>query len=148
MNLPKEFAFYVERGVARKCSPDKPRAQFLVGESQNSIEGLREIIEKIGANEKNANSIVKDCYDIIMELIRARMLIDGFNASGQYAHESEVSYLQKLGFPDNEVAFLNELGYFRNSITYYGKILDKEYAEKIVKFMNDVYPKLKKLIKV
>lgn len=144
MNLPKEFEFYIEAGIARRCSPDKSRAEFLINESQNSMEGLNERIEKIGINNKNANSIIKDCYDIIMEMIRAKLLLDGYNASGQYAHEAEVSYLVKLGFPDNEVSFLNELRYFRNAITYYGKILDKEYAEKVLEFLKKIYPKLRK----
>lgn len=147
MNLPKEFEFYIEASIARKCSPDKPRAEFLIRESQNSMEGLRERIEKIGINNKNANSIIKDCYDIMMELIRARLLLSGYNASGQYAHEAEVSYLMKLEFPESEVLFLNELRYFRNAITYYGKILDKEYAEKVFEFMNMIYPKLIKLVR-
>ena len=52
---------------------------------------LKENIAKTGIHEKNANSIIKDAYDIIMELIRAKMMVDGFNASGSYAHEAEVS---------------------------------------------------------
>jgi len=41
-----------------------------------------------------------------MELIRAKMLIDGFNASGHGAHEAEVSYTRKVGFKETEVQFL------------------------------------------
>jgi hypothetical protein len=52
-----------------------------------------------------------------MELIRARLLLDGHNSSGLFAHEADVS-------------FLNDIRYFRNSVTYYGKILDTEYAKK------------------
>ena len=47
----------------------------------------------MGIDDDNANSIVKDCYDIIMELIRAKLLLDGYSSSGQFAHEAEVSYL-------------------------------------------------------
>lgn len=144
MNLPKEFEFYIKKGIIKKCSIDKSRAEFLINESQNSLEGLKERVEKIGINEKNANSIIKDCYDILMELIRAKLLLIGYKSAGRFAHEAEVSYLKKLGFPDNEVQFINQLRYFRNSITYYGKILDKEYAEKVFDLLNRVYPKLKK----
>lgn len=146
MNLPKEFEYYINKGIIKKGSINKSRAEFLINESKNSLEGLKERVEKIGINEKNANSIIKDCYDILMELIRAKLLLSGYNSSGQYAHEAEVSFLQKMEFSINEVLFLNELRYFRNSITYYGKILDKEYAEKVFEFMNKIYPKLKKLL--
>ncbi|MDI6737804.1 MAG: hypothetical protein QME12_04790 [Nanoarchaeota archaeon] len=89
-------------------------------------------MEAIGINENNANSIIKDCYDIIMEMIRAKLLLKGYSSAGQFAHEGEVSYLKKAGFPDSEVSFLNDLRYFRNSITYYGKILNTEYARQLL----------------
>jgi hypothetical protein len=147
MNLPKEFDEYIKKGVVKKCSIDKSRAEFLINESQNSLDGLYERIEIIGINDKNANSIIKDCYDILMELIRAKLLLTGYSSAGQFAHEAEISYLKKLGFSDIEVSFLNDLRYFRNSVTYYGKILDKEYAKKVLDFTNGIHPKLKKMIK-
>ena len=148
MNPLKEFREYVKKGIIKKGSIDKSRAEFLINESQNSLEGLKERIEKIGINDKNANSIIKDCYDIIMELIRAKLLLTGYNSSGQYSHEAEVSYFKKLGFPINEVLFLNELRYFRNGIIYYGKRLNAEYANKIFGFLNRIYPKIYKLIEI
>ena len=147
MNLPQEFEYYLQEEIVRKSIPNKPRAQFLIKESETSLEGLKERIQIIGINDKNANSIIKDCYDIIMELIRAKLLLEGYSSSGNYAHEAEISYLKKLGYPDIEVSFLNELRYFRNSVTYYGKILNKEYAEKIYAFLNKIILKLRKEIK-
>jgi len=144
MKLPKEFEYYLKDAI--KKSKDKPRAEFLLNESDISLEGLKERIKIIGINNKNANSIIKDCYDIMIEIIRAKLLLEGYSFSGNYAHEAEISYLKKLGFPDNEVSFLNELRYFRNSIMYYGKILDKEYAEKVLDFLNKIHSKLKKLV--
>ncbi len=143
MKLPREFDFYIKKGVIRKTKQNKPRAEFLIKESEVSLEGLKERIKIIGINERNANSIIKDCYDIMLELIRAKLLSEGYSSSGSYAHEAEISYLKKLGFPESEISFLNELRYFRNSVTYYGKILDTEYAEKILQFLNKIYPKLK-----
>src|SRR3989344_2334502 len=136
MKLPKEFEYYVNEGIIKKIHPDKPRAEFLTKESEISLEGLKERVTIIGINDKNANSIIKDCYDIMVELIRAKMLLDGYSASGNYAHEAEISYLMKFGFSVAQISFLNELRYFRNSITYYGKILDKEYAEKVYAFLS------------
>ena len=146
MKMPKEFSYYIAQGIIVKSSPNMQRAAFLIKESENSLEGLKERVDKIGINDKNANSIVKDCYDIIMELIRAKLLMEGYTSSGQYSHEAEVSYLQVLKFQEKDIIFLNELRYFRNSVTYYGKILDKEYAQKVYGFLNEIYPKLKKIL--
>ncbi len=147
MSLPDKFEYYLQRGIIRKLTQGKPRAEFLIKESETSLEGLKERIKLIGINDKNANSIIKDCYDIMMELIRAKLLLDGYSASGNFAHEAEISYLKKLGFPDSEISFLNELRYFRNSVTYYGKILDKEYAEKVYAFLSEIIVKLKDITK-
>ena len=147
MRLPEDFKEYLKKGIIRKISPDKSRANFLINEAENSMQGLKEIISKIGVNEKNSNSIIKNCYDIIMELVRAKLLSDGYNSSGSYAHEAEVSYMKVLEFSENETGFMNELRYFRNSIAYYGKILNKEYAVKVLNFLNRIYPKLSNILK-
>jgi hypothetical protein len=144
MRLPKEFEYYVRKGIIRRLTPDRPRAEFLRKEAETSFEGLKERIKVMGINSRNTNSIIKDCYDIIMELVRAKLFLGGYSSSGNYSHEAEVSYLGKLGFSDNEIFFLNELRYFRNSVTYYGKILDREYAEKVVDFLNKIFVRLKK----
>ena len=147
MNLPGEFEEYVSKGIIRKCSIDKSRANFLINEAQNSLDGLHERAELVSINDKNANSIIKDCYDILMALVRAKLLLTGYVSAGQFAHEAEISYLKKAGFSDNEVSSLNDLRYFRNSVNYYGKILTKEYAEKVLEFTNKIYPKLKAMVK-
>lgn len=147
MRLPEDFKEYLKKGIIRKISPDTSRANFLINEAENSMQGLKEIISKIGVNEKNSNSIIKNCYDIIMELVRAKLLSDGYNSSGSYAHEAEVSYMKVLEFSENETGFMNELRYFRNSIAYYGKILNKEYAVKVLNFLNRIYPKLSNILK-
>ena len=143
MKLPKEFEYYVNKGIIKKLNQDEPRAKFLIKESEISLEGLKERIKIIGINNKNANSIIKDSYDIIMEMIRAKLLLTGYSSSGIGAHEAEISYLKKLKFPESEISFLNQLRYFRNGVIYYGKILDKDYAEKVVKFLRSIYPRLK-----
>ncbi|MBU0894935.1 MAG: hypothetical protein KKF48_03475 [Nanoarchaeota archaeon] len=145
--MPKEFEYYLQKGIVKKQAADKPRADFLLKEVETSLKGLKNRVKIMNIDEFNANSIIKDCYDIIMELIRAKLLLEGYSASGSYAHEGEVSYLKKLGFPDSELSFLNELRYLRNSITYYGKILDKEYAEKVYAFLNKIIMRLRKIVK-
>ena len=146
MSMPKDFAEYLHEGIIRKSASDKSRARYLISESDKSLRGLKKRLTMMGMDEDNANSIVKDCYDIIMGMIRAKLLCDGYNSSGAFAHEAEVSYLKKVGFSDNEVSFMNELRYFRNSVMYYGKLLNIEYAEQVVKFTDEIHPRLKRMV--
>src|SRR3989344_9445442 len=108
-------------------------------EAENSYALLQEKIQKIGLRPDTANDYIKSCYDILMELVRAKMLLAGFNASGQGAHEAEVSYMRKLGFTETEVQFADQLRFFRNGMLYYGTILDKEYGEKVIAFLKKTY---------
>ena len=114
------FEEYLKEGIVKKQRPDVSRAKFLIEEANKSFLGLKQRIEKIGINELNASSIVKDSHDIILELIRAKMLLGGFSASGTHAHESEVAYMDKLGFSKTEIEFMNEIRYLRNGVLYYG----------------------------
>ena len=141
------FEEYVEQGIIKKCSVNRPRAKFLIDEAEKALRGLNKRVELMGIDEDNANSIIKDCYDIVMELIRAKLLLTGYCSAGQFAHEAEISYLKKFEFSDNEVSFMNELRYFRNSVTYYGKLLSVEYGKQVVDFTRKIYPKLNKLVK-
>lgn len=149
MKMPDYFEFYIEKGICKKINPDKERAEFLIKESEKNFKGLKKrILVMKGIDEDNVNSIIKDIYDIIIELIRAKMFLDGYSCSGNFAHEAEVAYLKKLEFNYNEIYFINELRAIRNSITYYGKILNKEYAKKSYNFLKEIYPKIKKKIEI
>ena len=147
MNPVKNFSEYVEEGAVKKQYADLSRAKFLAKESEKSYSFILKIIKSIGINDDNANSIIKLSYDTIMELIRAEMLTHGYNAIGLGAHQTEVAYMREIGFSENDVQFADQLRYFRNAMMYYGKILDKEYAEKVLEFTHKAYPKIKSLLK-
>lgn len=143
MNLPFDFQYYLKEGIVKKQSPNIPRSEFLKEESNKSFIGLTNRIEKLGIDEFSANSIIKDIQDIILEKLRSKMLLEGLNASGNYAHEAEVAYMRVLNFSDYEISFVNELRQARNGITYYGKIYEVSYATKCYKFLNEIWKKLK-----
>ncbi len=145
MKAIKEFKEFIKEGIIKKQSVDKSRAEFLIKEAEKSYNYLMKKIEVLGITDESANDVVKSCYDIIMELIRAKMLLKGFNASGISAHEAEVSYMRILGFKEKDVQFADQIRYFRNGMLYYGTILDKEYADRVLKFTKEVYLKLKDL---
>jgi len=138
----KEFKEFLIGGVVRKQYPDKQRAKDLIAGSNRKLKNLRRIIEKIGIDDNNSNDIIEGCHDIILGIIRAKMLLKGFSASGNSAHESEVSFLGELSFTEQEIEFVNRLRYFRNGILYYGKMFDKEYAKKVFDFLEAFIKKL------
>jgi hypothetical protein len=142
MILPFEFSYYLNKGVVRKITPDLPRANFLFKESEKSFQGLGNRIEKMGIDDLNSNSIIKDIQDIILERVRAEMLSKGYSASGNFSHEAEVSFLKELHFTENEIIFVNSLRKARNGINYYGKLFDKAYAEKCFDFLIKIKNKL------
>jgi hypothetical protein len=142
----RNFDSYIKENIVKKQSADKSRAEFLVKEAENEYNNLLEKIQKLKVRDDNANDFVKTCYDILMELVRAKMLLDGYNASGKGAHEAEVSYMRVLDFNERNVQFTDQIRYFRNGMLYYGTILDKEYAEKVIDFTKKVYIKLRKMV--
>jgi len=141
----KKFTEYVMEGIVKKQTPKKQRALSLEKESEEKKNFLEMLQKDIPEEKMNANFIVDYCYDIIIELIRAKMFIDGYNPGN--SHEAEVSYMPILGFSETETRFMDEIRYYRNGIKYYGTILNMEYAKKVLEFTNKTYPKLKEMIK-
>jgi|SRR3989344_1304601 len=146
MKRLKLFEEFLREGTVKRVGINKERAKSLILEAERKMRSLQEHLEKIGVKDENANDYVEYCYDILIFLLRARMLSDGYYASGLGAHEAEVSYLKILGFPENEVGFADEIRYFRNGILYYGTLLDREYAEKVIAFTKKNYSKLRKIV--
>src|SRR3989338_151173 len=141
-----QFDEFIRIGVVKKQSPDKSRSKFLVMEAEQGYAYLLKLIKTMGVENQNANDYVKNCYDILMELTRAKMLLEGLNASGFKAHESEVAYWWILQFKEQDIQFLDQMRFFRNGMLYYGTILDKEYAEKVIEFTKKNYQKLKDIL--
>ena len=141
----RSFDEFLTLGIVRKTFCDKLRAKSLVEEATKRELFLSELGKKLNLSDSNANYFIEASYDILIELIRAKLFSDGFNVSAQGNHEAEVTYLQKLGFLESEVRFMNDLRYFRNGILYYGKSYGSEYGKNVLGFLNSMYPQLKKL---
>lgn len=143
----KNFEDFVNLGIIKRIFPNKSKARDLFQESERKEASLAKVLRLIGLSDENANDIVEYCYDILLYMIRAKLYLEGFKSSGEGAHEAEVSYLAELGFSERDTNFMDKTRYFRNGIKYYGKRLSKEYAEKVVSFMNMTLPSLKKKVK-
>lgn len=144
MRIIKSFEEFTAEGVVRKVSPDTQRAENLFLESERKFFLLKKTIKNMGIDSTNANDYVEYCYNILLFLIRAKMLNQGYTSTGQGAHEAEVAFTRTIGFSESDTVLLDQLRYFRNGILYYGKRFDKEYAEKIIKFTERIYNSLKK----
>lgn len=143
MKRLRPFKEFVKDMIVRKISPDKERAKSLFIEAERKTRSLNTQLERIGVNDDNANDYVEYSYDIMMFLIRAKPYLEGYSASGQGAHEAEVSFLSDLGFAEKDIQFADRIRYFRNGILYYGTVLDKEYADKVLEFTNKACEKLR-----
>ena len=148
MRALRPFNDFVKSGTIRKRRPDAARSKALISEAEQRCTFLKELKQKIPISEHNANYFVEGAYDVLISLIRAKLLSDGYSSSGEGAHEAEVSYMVELGFSEKDTRFMNDLRYFRNSIKYYGRQFDQEYAEKVLDFMERLYPKLEGILRV
>jgi hypothetical protein len=141
----KDFKELLKSGTVKKQMPNKQRSLSLITESSQKKTYLETTIKLVPKDKWNPNVIVDQCYDIIMELVRAKMFLDGYNAGN--SHEAEVSYMTLIGFSEAEAKYMDEIRYYRNGTKYYGTILNNEYAENVIKFLNKIYPKLIKIVK-
>lgn len=142
MKQIKTFEEFIKEGIVKKTNINKERAKFLIKEAEKDYSFLLKMIDQLGINNEGANIYVKSCYDVFMELIRAKLYLTGYSSVGQGAHEAEVSYLRTIDFKEADVQLADQIRYFRNGIVYYGTSLDKEYAEKVIEFTKRIYKEL------
>jgi len=81
MKPVKDFNEYIKEGTVKNISPDKSRSYSLVQDSSKDYNFLVKIINNMEITNENANHIIKSSYDIIMQLIRAKMFLDGYHNS-------------------------------------------------------------------
>ena len=139
----KNFNEFSKEGVIKKQKPDLERAKNIILESEDKFKFFKKVEKNLGKSELNPNYIIETSYDILIEVIRAIILRKGYKTD---SHEAEVSYIRELNFSETEVKFMNQLRYFRNGIKYYGRIFDKDYSNKVLKFLYSTHPKLKKIL--
>ena len=138
----KRFEEYLKEKVVKKVTPDINRANSLKKEALNRKNFIFKLLETQKLNDENANYFIELAYDVIIELVRGKMLEKGFVAIGNYAHEAEVSFLGKLGLSEDKILLLDDLRKIRNKILYYGKKFDKQFALKVLNLMKEMVKKL------
>ena len=137
----KDFEEYLKKGLVKTRKENVVRVKRILEEADKRLK----FFNALPISEEGANYIIENMYDVIRELIEAKMLLDGYKS---YSHEATVSYLKKLGFFSSEVEFMDELRDIRNHTKYYGHLINAEYAKKVSEFANKAYPRLMVLIKL
>lgn len=134
-----EFEDFIKKGEVKKKETNKILAEALKKSADKNIR----FVKKLDINDENAEHIVQDCYDIIRELIEAKLSIDGYKS---YSHEATILYLKRFKqFNELELEFIDNLRKLRNNIKYYGKESTAEEAKKTLNFMDKILNKLKEL---
>lgn len=139
----KSFENYIKKGIVKRRSPNKNRAENLLLEANRKLRQIERNIKRVGIDDENANDVIEACYDVLVGLIRSKMVMEGFGSSGHGAHEGEIAFLHKLRFKNSEIVFIDNLRRFRNGILYYGEKFKEDYAKQIVEFMKGALKKLK-----
>lgn len=69
----RKFEEFMKSGFVKKQTQNNERAESLIQESEEKYKFLQIAIKNIPDKQMNPNFIVESCYDILMELIRAKM---------------------------------------------------------------------------
>ena len=117
MNM-KKFEEFISIGIVKKQTPNKQRALSLIKEVEEKKQFFGVTLQRIPPEEMHSNFIVDSCYDILMELIRAKMFIDGYNAGN--SHEAEVSYMVNLGFSESVIM---DAKFFLNAAIWISRLI-------------------------
>lgn len=134
----RAFKEFVGQGLVKKKKRDEARANSLI----EAAEKRKNVMEKyLPINEETAVQIIEESYDVIRELLEARLSKDGYKS---YNHEAVISYMTDLEFPKDEVVFVDKLREIRHGTKYYGKSVKVEYAQKVRSFLDSIYTRLKK----
>lgn len=136
-----EFEDFIKSSDVKIREKNEILAKALIKSSERGIIYVKR--QKIDA--ESAEHIISDIYDIIRELIEAKLALEGYKS---YSHEATILFLKKFSeFKETEIIFLDNLRKMRNGIKYYGKEAAVEDAEKTLNFLHSILPKLKNLIK-
>lgn len=134
-----DFEYFITKGEVKKQTKNEAVARALIKESLDRLS----FIKRLEVSEENAKYIIENAYDVIRELIEARLSIEGFKS---YSHEATVLFLKKFPeFKESEIRFIDNLRKIRHGIKYYGKEASLNEAKIVLNFLNSILSKLKKL---
>jgi len=134
------FDEFIKEKIVRKQGAKPSRAKDLFSEAVKRCNFLKTIEQK----EEYSSYILENVYDVIRELIEAKLYLEGYKSN---SHEATVSYLRELGYSEGDVRFLDSLRVIRNGIKYYGESSNLDFSVQVIEFLDRIYTKLCQQVK-
>jgi hypothetical protein len=135
----KSFKEFINDKIIKKQNPKPARAKDLLNETAKRYAFLKTIQDK----EEFANYLTENAYDVIRELIEAKLYLDGYKSG---SHEATISYLKEIGYSDTDVIFLDTVRNVRNGIKYYGEISSLNFSHQVLDFLEKIYQELRQKV--
>ena len=135
----KEFREFLKDNTIRKQGAKPARAKDLLNETTKRYKFLKTIQQK----EEFAIYITENAYDIIRELLEAKLYLEGYKSG---SHEATISYLKELGYSEHDLKFLDAVRVIRNGIKYYGEGSNLGFALQVLDFLERISPNLRKQV--
>ncbi len=133
------FEDYINKKQVKIRSKDVILAKSLLETAQLDLKYLKSLT----ITEISARKITANYYDILRSLAEALAALDGYKV---YSHEAFTYYLKEFVNNDSGNKF-DRFRKIRNNINYYGKTIEKEESENIIKSINLLINLLIKKIK-
>ncbi len=126
------------KGFVKEAKPDKRFALALIKASEKSMKSQ----ELMPLNDTTSGSKVSLAYDALRELLESISISRGYRI---YNHECYASFLKETLSESVLGDKFDKLRKIRNSINYYAKEIGADEAKEVLKEMNSLMEKLKKL---
>jgi len=123
-----------------KVTPDKEKVK-------NILKMASLIEERITIQDKKKMTalIIADYYEIVKELITAKLLLDGYKTLG---HKELINYISKSPkLSSHEISVLDDLRVLRNRVAYNGFFIEPSYLLRNENLFKELIQKLKDSVK-
>lgn len=76
----RSYKEFIDNETLRKTSVDISRAKSLIEDSEKRSSFLVELLKNVKITDDNANYIIENVYDVLLQLIRAKLFQDGYQS--------------------------------------------------------------------
>ncbi len=135
----KEFNFFINKGDARKQSPDKNLAKAAFDSGEERL-ALAKSLQKLA----KPKYILENAYEAMREAADSILYAEGFKS---FSHEASIAYLLKKGVSESDVAEFDRFRKIRNGIKYYGGDCDESDAEAALSLADKIISKIKEILR-
>lgn len=130
-----------EKRIAKKISTDTDLIRSLIKNSSNKLKSS----EQLNINKITISSKISLAHDSLRELLEALSVKKGFKI---YNHECYTAFLKEILNEPEKAENFDEIRKIRNKINYYGKEINFEDAEKIIKKIKNLRKLVLEMIKI